>query len=81
MENGVELGVWEVVFFPVPEEIVCSFLVYFGILQIWPMYHSLAKRVWFKCYLFTSQRESHYVPDMDFLLYLHLFYPNWNYGE
>ena len=41
----MELGVWEVVVFSVPEEIVYSFLVYFGMVQIWPMYHSLDKRV------------------------------------
>ena len=33
----VELGIWEVVFFPVPEKIVYSFLVYYF----------LNKRVWF----------------------------------
>ena len=41
----VELGVWEVVFLPVPEEILYSFLVYFRI--VYTMYHSLDKRVWF----------------------------------
>ena len=30
-------------------------------------------------YLFTSQRESHSIPDMDFLLYLHLFCLIWSY--
>ena len=71
----VELGVWEVVFFPVPEEVVYPFLVYFGIVQIWPMYHSLDKKVWITIMFSPLQRESHSVPDMDFLLYLHLFCP------
>ena len=51
------------IFFPVPEEIIYSFLVYFGILQIWPMYHSLDKRVWLTI---TPFKESHSDPDMDF---------------
>ena len=53
----VELGVWEVVFFPVPEEIVYYFLVYFEIVQISSMYHSLNKRVWFTIIL-LSRKES-----------------------
>ena len=32
-------------------------------------------------YLFTSQRESRFVPHMDFLLYLYLFCPIWSYQE
>ena len=32
-------------------------------------------------YIFTSQREPHFVPDMDFLVYLHLFCPIWSYQE
>ena len=51
------------IFFPVPEEIIYSSLVYFGILQIWPMYHSLDKRVWLTIIPF---KESHSDPDMDF---------------
>ena len=43
----VELDVWGFAFLPVPEEIVYSFLVYFGIAQIWPMFDSLDKWVWF----------------------------------
>ena len=53
----VEIGVWEVVFFPVPEEIVNYFLVYFEIVQISSMYHSLNKRVWFTI-IFLSRKES-----------------------
>ena len=33
------------------------FLVYFGIVQIWPMYHSLDKRVWFTI-IFLPLKES-----------------------
>ena len=47
----VELDFWEVIYFTVPEEIVYSFLVYIGIVQIGPMYHSLDYdfdlRAWF----------------------------------
>ena len=43
----VELRVWEVAFFPVPEEVIYSLLVYFGIVQICPMYGNLDKKVWF----------------------------------
>ena len=50
-------------FFLVPEEIIYSFLVYFEILQIWPMHHSLDKRVWLTIIPF---KESHSDPDMDF---------------
>ena len=32
-------------------------------------------------YLFTSEKESHSVPDIDFVLYLHLFFPIWSYRE
>ena len=53
----VELGVWEVVFFPVPEEIVYIFLVYLRIVQIWSMHHSLDKRVWFTI-IFLPLKES-----------------------
>ena len=52
-----ELGVWEVVFFHVPEEIIYSFLIHFGIVQIWPMYHSLDKRAWFAI-IFLLFKES-----------------------
>ena len=57
-----ELGVWEAVFFPVLEEIAYCFFNFLSDI-FWPMYHSLEKRIWFTC-----QRESHSVPDMDFLV-------------
>ena len=54
----VEQGVCEVIsFFPVPEEIAYSFLVYFGIAQFWLMYHSLDRRVWFTI-IFLPLKES-----------------------
>ena len=53
----VELSVWKVVFFPVPEEIAYYFLVYFWIVQIWPIYHSLEKRVWYTI-IFLPVKES-----------------------
>ena len=52
------------VFFPLPEEIEYSFLLYFGIVQIWLKGFEWEGLV---CdYLFNSQRESHSVLDMDF---------------
>ena len=68
---GVWLGVWEVVFFPVPEEVVCSFFnILFDI--FWAKYKfGQCIQTWRRGfvvydYLFTSQRESHSVPDRDF---------------
>ena len=58
-------------FFPVPEEIIYSFLVYFEILQIWPMHHSLDKRVWLTI---TPFKESHSDPDMDFFCYVIIYF-------
>ena len=47
----VELGAWEVVFFPVQRKLYIlfsiPFLIYFGIVKIWPMYHNLEKRISF----------------------------------
>ena len=63
-------------FFLVPQEIIYSFLVYLGILQISPMYHRLYQRVWFTIIfsLFTSQRESHSVPAMNFFIYTFTYF-------
>ena len=44
-------------FFPVPKEIIYCFLAYFGIVQIWPMYHSLGKSIWFAI-IFLPLKES-----------------------
>ena len=41
----------------VPEEIVYSFLVYFVIVQTWPIYHSLDKKVWLLI-MFLPLKES-----------------------
>ena len=67
---SVELGVWEVVFFPVPEKIVYSFPNFpFDI--FWNSTNlayvsQLGEEDFVYNYLFTSERESHFVPDMDF---------------
>ena len=55
----VGLGVWEVVFIPIPEEIEYSF------------FNFLFDVFWnsINDHLFTFQRESHSVPDMDFFCY------------
>ena len=44
-------------FFPVSKEIIYSFLVYFGILQIWPMSYSLYKRVWFTTFFLPLKQS------------------------
>ena len=66
----VELGVWEVLFFPVPEEIVYSF---FGI--FWNNTNLAYVRyitVWIRgfVYDYPFQRESHSLRDMDFFCYI-----------
>ena len=66
----VELGVWEVVFFPVPGEIVNSFFNFlFGIfwknINLAYVSQLAEKDLIYDC-VFTSQRESHSVTDMDF---------------
>ena len=65
-----QLGVWEVFFLPGPEEILYFFNILFDI--FWNSTNSacvskLGEKGLVYDYLFTSQRESHSVPDMDFL--------------
>ena len=69
-------------FFPVPEEIVysISFLIFWKIINL-TYVSQLGDEDSVTDYIFTSQRESHSVPDMDFLLYLQLFCPIWSYRE
>ena len=45
IQMGVELGVWEVIFFSVPEEFKYSFLLYLGIVQI-----RLCTTVWIRAF-------------------------------
>ena len=88
----VEVGVYKVVFFPFPEEIVYIFLLYFGILISWSsicilfivFYPLILLNFWFaNIFLPLSQREYHCVLDMDFifLLCLDLFCPIRSYQE
>ena len=71
---GVDLGVWEVVFFPVPEKIVYSFLRF-------PFWYILEKRIWFTI-IFLPLKESLTLFQMwIILLYHHLFCPIWSYWE
>ena len=70
----VELGLREAVFSPVPEEIVYSFLEYFGIVQIWPTYHSLDKRVWFTI-IFLPLKESLTLFQIWIFYYFYYFFP------
>ena len=70
----VELTVWEVLFFPVPEEIEYSFFNFlFDILELYKFglwVSQLGNKELVSDYIFTSQRESHSIPDMVFLLTL-----------
>ena len=66
----VELGVWEVAFFPVPEKIVYSFFnlpfdIFWNSINL-AYVSQLGEEDFIYSYLFTSERESHFVPDMDF---------------
>ena len=70
-------------FFLVPEEIVYSFFnalfdVFWGSIKL-AYVSKLGEEGLGYDYLFTSQRETHSVPDMDFLLNLCLFCPIWSY--
>ena len=64
-------GLGSLIFFIVPEKIVHSFLnfllIYFRIVYIWTMYHSLDKRIWFVI-IFLPLKGSHSVPNMDFFV-------------
>ena len=75
----VELTVWEVLFFPVPEEIAYSFFNFlFDILELYKFglwVSQLGNKDLVSDYIFTSQRESHSVPDMSFLLTFNYFVP------
>ena len=71
----VQLGVWEVCIFPVPEEVVCSysisFFIYFGLNTNLAYVSKLGEEgLLVYDYLFNSQRESHFVPDRDFFAIL-----------
>ena len=70
----VELTVWEILFFPVPEEIAYSFFNFlFDILELYKFglwVSQLGNKDLVSDYIFTSQRESHSILDMVFLLTL-----------
>ena len=63
-----ELSIWEVIFFPVPQEVVQLYIPFWCVI-FWIRGFGL----WLSFYLS--------VPDMDFLLYIHLFCPIWSYRE
>ena len=73
----VELTVWEVLSFPVLEEIAYSFFNFlFDILECYkfgPWVSQLGNEDLVSDYIFTSQRESHSIPDMFFLLTLNYY--------
>ena len=69
----VELTVWDVLFFPVPEEIAYSFNFFFDILELYKFGLWVSQRGnkdLVSDYIFTTRRESHSIPDMVFLLTL-----------
>ena len=81
----VELIVKEVVFFPAPEEIVYSFfnfpwMIFWNGINL-AYVSQLGNEYLVSDYIFTSQRESHFVPDMVFFANLQLFCPIWIYRE
>ena len=53
-----------------------SFLIYCG--QIWPICQNVEKRVWLLTIMFSSQRESHSVPERDFFATLLLISSNFD---
>ena len=56
----VELGVWETAFFPFQRKLYIFsifFLIYFGKIYIWPVYHSLDKRIWFTIIFFLLKES------------------------
>ena len=64
-----ELGVWEVVFFPVPDEIICSFFnflfdIFWNSINL-AYVTQLGEEDLVYDYPFTSQRESRTVLNMD----------------
>ena len=69
-----ELTVWEVLFFPVPEEIAYSFFNFlFYILELYKFslwVSQLENKDLVSDYIFTSQSESHSIPDIVLLLTL-----------
>ena len=71
----------KVAFFPVPGQVVCSFSnILFDIFGLNTNLAYISKfgeeDLVVHDYLFTSQRESHSVPDRDFLLHYCLFCPH-----
>ena len=70
----VELTVWDVLFFHVPQEIAYSFFNFpFYILELYKFglrVSQLGSKGLISDYIFSSQRESHSIPDMVLLLTL-----------
>ena len=88
----VELGVWEVVFFPVRDEIEYSFLLNFGIVQIWVCTTVWITGFWFTI-IFSPLKDSltlytyvffffcyiqKHIQNRVKYIYLHLFCPIWS---
>ena len=74
----VELSTWEAVFFPLHRKLrilSISFLIFFEVVHIWPIYQNLDRRVWFVI-TFLPLKESFTLFQIClFLLQLHLFFP------
>ena len=58
-----------------------SFLIYFGIVKIWHMYHNLEKRVWFRSIFLPFKESLTLFQTWKCLLYLRLFCPILSYRE
>ena len=73
----VELTVWEVLVFPVPEEISYSFFNFLFYIFEWYKFglwvSQLRNKDLVSDYIFTSQRVSHSIRDMVFLLTLYYY--------
>ena len=57
------------------------FLVYFGKVLIWPMYHSLQKKIWFTSMFLPLKESLTLFQIWIFLLYVHLFCLIWSYRK
>ena len=58
-----------------------SFLIYFEIVYVKPMYHSLDKKIWFAIIFLPLKECLTLFQIWIFLLYLHLFCLNWSYQD
>ena len=73
---------WDRIFYPFLRKsyiLSLSFLIYFGIAYIWLMCYSLDKGIWFTITFLPLKESLTLFQTRTFLVYLHLFCPNWSY--